>query len=598
MSFAGAQSSEYQRGVTDAEKHRRATEENWIRPTLGPAIWLGVPFLLGWLYMRRVSQGTPFGSGSASASGNPFLDMMEQMMPIKKRQFRVDVRGTKFSDVVGIPEAKAEVRQYVDFLREPNKFTRLGARLPKGCLLTGEPGTGKTLLAKAVAGEANVPFFSCNGADFIELMGGSGPKRVRELFEEARAAAPAIIFIDEIDAIGSRAGKQGGSVSSEENRTINQLLAELDGLSSSADPIVVLAATNFQDNIDKALLREGRFDRKIAIEMPDLSARRELFQHYLNRVCTGDPNGRTKDEDGKELALDTGVSNKALADQLADLTPGLSPATVATVVNEAALQSGIAGKPLVQLPDLLEALDNTLMGRKHRNRQSDQSARRTALHEAGHALTAWMLPIVQKVLKISITPRGHAMGYTQRAGTEFHEYQTNATLFADMVVMLGGRAAEEVMLGDVSAGAMDDLQRATDVALKQMLAFGMSPHTGLLSYHPDYIQAGRDFTTFSNEAQYRAELEAQKLLAAAHSTAVDIIRRHKDKIEVMVKALLEKKELSTRDIEQLWGPRPSTPTVEDMVQKVIEVTGSYAEITAAVSSTAAAVATPNIARVC
>ncbi|KAG5507600.1 hypothetical protein JKF63_06549 [Porcisia hertigi] len=595
MFTTAVHTSEYQRGVEDAERHRRATEENWIRPTLGPVVWLGVPLLLGWLYMRRVSVSSPFSSGSASGSGNPFQSMMEQVMPIKKRQFRVDVKGTRFSDVVGIPEAKAEVQQYVDFLTDPNKFTRLGARLPKGCLLTGEPGTGKTLLAKAVAGEANVSFFSCNGADFIELMGGSGPKRVRELFEEARAAAPAIIFIDEIDAIGTRAGKQGGSVSSEENRTINQLLAELDGLSTSADPIVVLAATNFQDNIDKALLREGRFDRKVSVEMPDLAARRELFEHYLSRVCTGDPNGRTKDEEGKGLALDTGVSNKALAEQLADLTPGMSPATVATVVNEAALQSGIAGKPLVQLPDLLEALDNTLMGRKHRNRQSDSSARRTALHEAGHALTAWMLPPVQKVLKISITPRGHAMGYTQRAGTEFHEYQTNATLFADMVVMLGGRAAEEVMLGNASAGAMDDLQRATDVALKQLLAFGMSTHMGMLSYHPDYTQAGRDFTTFSNDAQHRAELEAQKFVAAAHSTAVDIITRHKDKMKVMEKALLERKELSTQDIEELWGPRPSTPTVEDIVRKVVEVTGSYAEITATAGHAAAAVVTPSIA---
>ncbi|KPA78537.1 putative mitochondrial ATP-dependent zinc metallopeptidase [Leptomonas pyrrhocoris] len=581
-STASSDKPEYERGVKDAARHRRATEENWIRPTLGPILWLGVPLLLSYLYLRRV---TPAAASTAGgASGNPFQNLMEQMMPIKKRQFRVDVKGTKFADVVGIPEAKAEVRQYVDFLTDPNKFTRLGARLPKGCLLTGEPGTGKTLLAKAVAGEADVAFFSCNGADFIELMGGSGPKRVRELFQEARAAAPSIIFIDEIDAIGSRAGKQGGSVSSEENRTINQLLAELDGLSSSADPIVVLAATNFQDNIDKALLREGRFDRKISIEMPDLAARRELFEHYLNRVCTGDPTGRTKDEEGNDLPLENGVSNKALADQLAHLTPGLSPATVATVVNEAALQSGIAGKPLVQLPSLLEALDNTLMGRKHRNRQSEHSARRTALHEAGHALTAWMLPPVQTVLKISIIPRGHAMGYTQRAGTEFHEYQTNATLFADMVVMLGGRAAEEVLLGNPSAGAMDDLQRATDMALKQMLAFGMSTHTGLLSYHPEYTQAGRDFTIFSNDAQHRAEMEAQRLVAAAHQAAVKIITDNKDKMLRMEEALMEKKELTTKEVETLWGPRPTEPSVEALVQEVIKVTGSYTEESSSSSS--------------
>jgi len=493
-------------------------------------------------------------------------------MPIKKRQFRVEVMGTSFNDVIGIPEAKAEVRQYVDFLVEPNKFTQLGARLPKGCLLTGEPGTGKTLLAKAVAGEAKVPFFSCSGSDFVELVSGSGPKRVRELFEEARAAAPAIVFIDEIDAIGSRSGGQGGSVSSEENRTINQLLAELDGLSTSTDPVVVLAATNFQDNIDKALLREGRFDRKIAIEMPDLSARVEVFEHYLQKVCTGDPAGRTKDGEGKELpAATTPVSNVELAGKLARLTPGLSPATIATIVNEAALQSGIAGKPLVELPSLLEAVDNTIIGKKHRNRQSVSSLRRTAIHESGHALVGWLLPTVQAVLKVSVIPRGHAMGYTQREGTEYHEYQTNATLFADMVVLLGGRAAESVLIGDPSAGAMDDLQRATDMAMKQMLAFGMSAKAGLLSYHPDYTQAGRDFSTFSNSAQHRAEVEAEKLLRAAYAMAVEIITANRAKIESMTEALIEKKELNTADVEALWGPRPKNPTKEELTEKVLAI---------------------------
>lgn len=558
---------EYQRGIKDADSHRRATEQNWIRPTLAPFLWIGLPVLLAYLYMKRITPASSLAAGGK----NPISDMMEQMMPIKKRQFRVDVKGTKFDDVIGVPEAKSEVQQYVEFLTDPNKFTRLGARLPKGCLLTGEPGTGKTLLAKAVAGEAAVPFFSCSGADFIELMGGSGPKRVRELFDEARAAAPSIVFIDELDAIGSRGGKTGGSVSSEESRTINQLLAELDGLSTSADPIVILAATNFQDNIDKALLREGRFDRKVVIEMPDVAARREVFAHYLNRVCTGDPKGRTKDEDGKDLPVDDTISNKALSARLADLTPGLSPATIAVIVNEAALQSGISGKPLVDLPSILEAVDNTLMGRKHRNRQSEDSSRRTAIHETGHAIAAWLLPPVQTVLKISITPRGHAMGYTQRAGTEFHEYQTNATLFTDMVVMLGGRAAEEVVMGSPSAGAMDDLQRATSMALKEFLAFGMSAKVGLLSYDPQYTDAGRDFTTFSNDAQHRAEREAQKLVQLAHDTATRIVRDNRDKMDSMVELLMRDREVDTEAIEKLWGPRPATPTTEELVAKVTAV---------------------------
>ncbi|CCW61227.1 unnamed protein product [Phytomonas sp. EM1] len=562
---------DYQRGKKDAEQHRRRTEENWIRPTLGPLLWFGLPLAISWVYMRRF---TFPGSSATPKWGNTFADLMEHMMPIKKRQFRVDVKGTQFKDVIGIPEAKEEVQQYVNFLTNPNRFTRLGARLPKGCLLTGEPGTGKTLLAKAVANEANVPFFSCNGADFIELVGGSGPKRVRELFAEAREAAPSIIFIDELDAIGSRGGKAGGSVSSEENRTINQLLAELDGLSTSSDPIIVLAATNFQDNIDKALLREGRFDRKIAIEMPDLSARKEIFAHYLNRICTGDPKGRVKDEEGNPLPVKECISNVALADQLAHLTPGISPASIATILNEAALQSGIQGKPLVELPDMLEALDNILLGRKHRNRQSANSTHRTAVHEAGHALTAWMLPSVQNVLKVSITPRGHAMGYTQRAGTEFHEYQTNVTLFAEMVVMLGGRAAEEVLLGEPSAGAMDDLQRATDMALKEFLAFGMSSRVGLLAYHPEYTQAGRDFTVYSNKTQHLAEMQAKKLVGAAHEFATTLVKTNKDMLNALVDKLLDKKELTMVDIELLWGPRPQEPTVEELDRKVMAISNS------------------------
>ncbi|KEG07869.1 putative ATP-dependent zinc metallopeptidase, putative,metallo-peptidase, clan MA(E), family M41 [Trypanosoma grayi] len=580
--------SEYDRGVQEARRHRARTEDNWLRASLGPLLWFGVPFAVAWALLRR--------QGPTGNSSNPFEGMMEQMMPIKKRQFRVDVKGTKFNDVIGIPEAKMEVRQYVDFLRSPNKFTRLGARLPeakmevrqyvdflrspnkftrlgarlpRGCLLTGEPGTGKTLLAKAVAGEADVPFFSCSGSDFIELMGGSGPKRVRELFEEARSAAPAIVFIDEIDAIGSRAGKQGGSVSSEENRTINQLLAELDGLSTGSDAVIVMAATNFQDNIDKALLREGRFDRKVNIEMPDKAARVEIFKHYLSRVGTGDPNGRIVDEDGLKLPVSDSISNLNLATELADLTPGISPATIAAIVNEAALQSGIREKKLVEKEAILEAIDNTLVGRKHRNRQSEASLRRTAIHEVGHALTAWMLPTVKKVMKVSVVPRGKAQGYTQRAGSEYHEYQTNATLFADMVVMLGGRAAEETLLGDPSAGAMDDLQRATDIALKKMMVFGMDAGAGLLSYHPESTQAGRIFVSFSNTAQHIAEEEAMKLVSLAHKVAVEIIKANTTKIETATAELMTKKEIMTADLERLWGGRPLTPTVDQLVEKLM-----------------------------
>jgi ATP-dependent metalloprotease FtsH len=558
--------TEYERGLQDAAAHKGRTEESWIRAAIGPFVVFGLPLALSYVYWRRISGPATKAMGGGK---NPMADMMEMMMPIKKRQFRVDVKGTKFKDVIGIPEAKEEVKQYVEFLTNPTKFTRLGARLPKGCLLTGEPGTGKTLLAKAVAGEADVPFFSCSGADFIEVMGGSGPKRVRELFEEARAASPAIVFVDEIDAIGSRGGKSGGSVSSEENRTINQLLAELDGLNTTGDAIVVMAATNFQDNIDKALLREGRFDRKVNIEMPDLAARGELFLHYLNKVCTGDPTGRATDELGNKVESDGSVSNAALAKELADLTPGLSPATIATIVNEAALQSGVKEKKIVDRSELLEAIDNTQLGKKHRNRQTDESIRRTAIHEAGHALVAWMLPQQKNVLKISITPRGNAAGYTQRAGHEYHEYQTNSTLFCDMVVMMGGRAAEEVVIGSVSAGAMDDLQRATDMAMKKLMAFGMSERVGLLAYSPDSTGQGRSFVKFSEDSQNAVEKEAERLVTAAYARAKTMIAEHKGKIDSLVQELTATKELVTKDIERIWGPRPTEPT-NDQITKELE----------------------------
>lgn len=563
--------SEYDRGLQDAQNHKRRTEDNWVRSTFGPFIWIGIPMALTVWYLRRGSGG----SSAASKAANPMADMMEMMSPIKKRQFKVKVEGVSFKDVIGVPEAKEEVRQYVDFLTNPQKFTRLGARLPKGCLLTGEPGTGKTLLAKAVASEASVPFFSCSGADFIEVMGGSGPKRVRELFEEARKDSPCIVFIDEIDAIGSRGGgSKGGSVSSEENRTINQLLAELDGLSTSDDTVVVMAATNYQDNIDKALLREGRFDRKIVIEMPDRAARQELFQFYLNKVCTGDPNGRTKDEASQPVATDASVSNETLAKELSDLTPSMSPAAIATVVNEAALQAGIQGKQLVGRADLIEAVDNTQLGKKHRNRASEHAIYRTAVHETGHALAAWAMPPIKEVLKISVVPRGNAMGYTQRAGSEFHEYQTNATLFADMVVMLGGRAAEEVVLGNLSAGATDDLQRCTDVAVKQLLSFGMSANTGLLAYSPDSTQQGRSFVKYSEGTQEAVEKEAVRLVQAAYDVATKIIRSNQEKMTAMVKELTEKKEVTKEDVQRVWGARPTSPNAVELANELYKMEGA------------------------
>lgn len=450
------------------------------------------------------------------------------MTPLTPRNFLVNVKGTRFKDVIGMPEAVVQVQQYVDFLQHPEKFTRLGARLPKGCLLSGPPGTGKTLLAKAVAGEADVLFFTCNGADFVELYAGSGPKRVRELFEAAKSKAPSVIFIDELDAVGSRSGQAvGSSISAEENRTINQLLAELDGLSSSGS-IVVFAATNFKENIDKALLREGRFDRKVELSLPDQNGREALFAHYLKKIKLEEGNATTTPTEVSTL-LSSSTEVKEVKDmrydlviaaQLASLTPGASPATIATIVNEAALQAAVLGLSAVPSSCLLPAVDDVLWGKKQFSRTSripDSALLRTAWYESGHALVAWLLaPLQSKVLKVSIIPRhlhaspsrggergGMLTGYTQQVGREALDMKTELSLFSDVCVMLGGRQGELMLmqkqeqrkesvyvgtrkssvlrsapydpLQALSTGAQDDLQRATNVALENFLSFGMAP---------------------------------------------------------------------------------------------------------------------------
>lgn len=572
--------SNYYRGFFVAEQRRPVVEHE---PTLGQMVASGVfaalpMVLMYWLYQRSQRAA----SQMQQQVGKPgFLqDMMQSMQkmtnPAGARNFRVEVRDKTFKDVIGVPEALAEVKQYVDFLKEGEKFTRLGARLPKGCLLTGEPGTGKTLMAKAVAGEANVPFFSCSGADFIEVYAGSGPKRVRELFAEAKKEAPSVIFVDEIDAVGSR-GNHGGS-SGEENRTVNQLLAEMDGLQAN-EFVVVFAATNHPDNIDKALLREGRFDRKIELPMPDKVAREELLLCSLNDVITGDPNGRlkpkptpvTKPADGTtqrsetdealELAVDDpveadpAVSNSVFAKRLAELTPGCSPATLVTIVNEAALAAAVSNAKRVELSHLLPAIDDVIVGKKHRSRMSAAASERVALHEAGHTLAAWMLPNQSDVIKVSITPRGQAAGFTQQVGREALDMQTDVCMFTDICVMLGGRIAESTRFANLSTGASDDFERATKSAVAQFIALGMSPHTGLLAFDHNRLDGGRMYQKHSEMTQAAAEREASLLVEAAFKYTTQLLTEKKDKLDAITSLLVEKKEVLREDLERLLGPR-------------------------------------------
>eukprot|EP00760_Papus_ankaliazontas_P034692 PhM_4_TR739/c0_g1_i1/m.100031/K08956/AFG3; AFG3 family protein len=534
---------DYQRGYEDAAEHNRKASPSWIRNTFGPLVWIGIPLGISWYMMRR-----PVAAAGKAASGGG--NLMDMMNPVSARNFRSDVKGTTFNNVIGIPEAKQEVQQYVEFLKKPEQFSRLGAHMPRGCLLTGDPGTGKTLLAKAVAGEAGVPFFSCNGADFIEVYGGSGPKRVRELFAEARKEMPCVIFVDEIDAIGSRnkrggGGGGGGSMNSEENRTINQLLAELDGLgSSTADSIVVFAATNLKDNIDPALLREGRFDRKVDIEMPDRTARVELFEYYLDKIVLPSKDGMNE-----------------LASKLADVTPGLSPATVAAIVNEAALTASVNGDAHVTYPVLVEAIEDVTIGKKlKRNRATPEAVLRTAYHECGHAMTAWFLPKSKQrqgdVIKVSLVPRGQALGYTQRKGGEVYEYDTDQKFFHEICVLLGGRVAEEIIYKEViSTGAVDDLQRATQVSLSSVLTFAFSGKAGRLSHGQDEVGKGRAFVKYSEKAQVEAEHVAKETLQRAHDAVRTMLEERRELLVKFAKQLVEKKELSAEEIEGILGPR-------------------------------------------
>lgn len=512
-------------------------------------------------------------SQAAGKTGKGLMDsMMDMMNPMKSRNFRTEVKGTSFKDVIGIPEAKDELKQYVDFLKNPDKYTVLGAKLPKGCLLTGQPGTGKTLLARAVAGEADKPFFSCSGADFIEIFGGSGPKRVRELFAEARKAAPCVVFIDEIDALGSRnqAGASmggGGGGGSEDNRTINQLLSELDGLSTK-DPIVVVAATNYPDAIDKALLRDGRFDRKVNIPIPDKAARTELFEYYLKRIVTGDAtcepvfqsfkkhtSNAAKEEVIPNLTVLPDVSNAKYAEALANRTPGVSPAQISTIVNEAALTSAAGNLDVVTLPALQNAIDDVLIGKKHRQRMSGQSLTRTAYHEVGHCIMSWLSPHQKDVIKLSIVPRGRAGGYTQQLQEEALEPQTKEKLFSQLCVLMGGRVAEKMYQHDISTGAMDDLQRATRLSMEMLLKYGMSKTIGVLAFRPNEKNDGRAWMTWSEELHTKVEAEARELLASAYSFTEKTLQDNKDKHVSLAELLLEKKELDKADITSILGEK-------------------------------------------
>ena len=441
-----------------------------------------------------------------------------------------------FKDVAGLAGAKEEVVEVVDFLKNPKKYTALGGKIPKGVLLVGPPGTGKTLLAKAVAGEANVPFFSMSGSDFVEMFVGVGASRVRDLFEEAKKKAPCIIFIDEIDAVG-RARSRGGlsNANDERENTLNQLLTEMDGFGTN-NGVIVMAATNRADILDKALLRAGRFDRQIYVELPDIEERKAIFEVHM-----------------KGLKLGNDIDKDFLSKQ----TPGFSGADIANVCNEAALVAARKDKALIEKQDFLDAIDRIIGGLEKRSKVITTEEKRTiAYHESGHASVSWQLRWGQPLVKVTIVPRGKALGAAWYLPEE-RQITTYEQMFDEITSLVAGRAAEEVVFGQISTGALNDLERATKMAFSLVAYYGMSPKIGNISYYDSTGQSEWNFTKpFSEQTNEAIDGEVKRMVEEAYQRAKEIILASRDKLDELANVLFEREVIFREDVEKIYGPRP------------------------------------------
>ncbi len=441
-----------------------------------------------------------------------------------------------FKDVAGIDEVKDELLEIIEFLKNPKKFTKLGAKIPKGVLLVGAPGTGKTLLAKAVAGEAGVPFLTISGSDFVEMFVGVGASRVRDLFNQAKRNAPCIVFIDEIDAVGRQRGAGVGGGNDEREQTLNQLLVEMDGFQTDTN-IIVMAATNRPDVLDPALLRPGRFDRRIVVPKPDVKGRLEILKVHTRKIPLGD-----------DVDLEI----------IAKTTSGFVGADLANLVNEAALIAARNNKTKVEMEDFELAKDKVLMGPERKNVIiSDREKKITAYHESGHAIVAKMLPNTDPVHKVSIIPRGMALGVTQQLPENDKYTYDKDYLLNRIAVLMGGRAAEEVMLGSITTGAGNDIERATEIARKMVCEWGMSS-LGPVHFADSgkEVFLGRDIAvrkTLSEETAKLVDLEVRKIVEEAHSVAVKIVEENRDKVERMAQMLLEREVIESKDIDEILG---------------------------------------------
>lgn len=478
-----------------------------------------------WFMMRRMTgQGGP---------GGQIFNIGKSKAALFDADNKVKL---SFDDVAGLEEAKEEVKEIVDFLKNPAKFTTLGGKIPKGALLVGPPGTGKTLLAKAVAGEAAVPFFTLSGSDFVEMFVGVGAARVRDLFKQAKEKAPCIVFIDEIDAIGRSRGKgqmPGGN--DERENTLNSLLVEMDGFATDSG-VIILAATNRPDVLDAALLRPGRFDRQIAIDKPDIVGRNQIFKVHL-----------------KPLKLSDEIDSKKLAAQ----TPGFAGAEIANVCNEAALIAARKDKKAIEMIDFQDAVDRVIGGLEKKNKIiSPEEKKIVAYHEAGHAVAGWYLEHADPLVKVSIVPRGlAALGYAQYLPKEQFLYQTDQ-LIDEMCMALGGRAAEEIIFGKISTGALSDLERVTQVAYNMVSIYGMNDRIGNVSFYSSKQQDYNFNKPYSEATAQVIDEEAKKIIADAYNRTLELLNHKKDELEVLAKELLEKEILYQVDLERLIGKRP------------------------------------------
>lgn len=500
------------------------TEYDYLSSILGFLLPIVLIFALWMFIMRRMSGG---GGGPGG-----------QIFNIGKSRAQVYDNGKStnitFKDVAGLQGAKEEIEEIVEFLKNPKKYTELGAKIPKGALLVGPPGTGKTLLAKAVAGEAKVPFFSLSGSDFVEMFVGVGASRVRDLFKQAKEKSPSIIFIDEIDAIGRARGKNGGFSSNDEREnTLNQLLTEMDGFGTNSG-VIILAATNRADILDKALMRAGRFDRQIYVDMPDINERKEIFQVHLKPL---------------KLATDIDV------DFLAKQTPGFSGADIANICNEAALIAARKDKKEVQKQDFLDAVDRIIGGLEKKNKIITKDEKRAiAFHEAGHATISWLLEYAHPLVKVTIVPRGQSLGAAWYLPEE-RSITTTEQILDDMCSALGGRAAEQLIFGRISTGALSDLEKVTKQAYAMVSIYGLNERIGNISY---YDSQGRESfqKPYSEDTARVIDEEVSKLIESQYQRALKILAENKEQLTQLAEKLLSSEVIFKEDLEEIFGKRP------------------------------------------